>query len=296
LPAQTTLLIVPDLPAESNASGACGAGSLGYNCRIKGKEMSLRRMLPFLLLNILVSAAVVLLVLWWWDGRSAQVLPQATASQENSAALAVQPVEQAPGQAPLEPTTGASEQAGGPQVHVVQLGETLGIISVQYDVPVEDIMAANGLDNPNFLAVGQELVIPAEGVALPTAAVAAEPTTAALPSPIPTEPAGEGEAQISIAEVIGAGDIATEGVTIVNNGSGDARLEGWQLIDGSGNSYVFRQVTLFGSGAGISLHTRAGEDSATELFWGLTEPLWDSGDLAQLFDAEGGLRAELQIP
>jgi hypothetical protein len=85
-------------------------------------------------------------------------------------------------------------------------------------------------------------------------------------------------------------------VTIVNNGAGDARLEGWQLIDGSGNSYVFGQVTLFGSGAGISLHTRAGEDSATELFWGLNEPLWDSGDLAQLFDAEGTLRAELQIP
>ena len=31
--------------------------------------MSYQRMLPFLLLNILVSAAVMLAILWWWDRR-----------------------------------------------------------------------------------------------------------------------------------------------------------------------------------------------------------------------------------
>ncbi len=37
--------------------------------------MSFRRMLPFLLLNVLVSAVTVLAVLWWWDGRNAAELP-----------------------------------------------------------------------------------------------------------------------------------------------------------------------------------------------------------------------------
>ena len=32
--------------------------------------MSYRRMLPFLLINIIVSATVVLAILWWWDGRN----------------------------------------------------------------------------------------------------------------------------------------------------------------------------------------------------------------------------------
>ena len=36
--------------------------------------MSFRRMLPFLLLNIFISAAVVLGILWWWDGRQEDTL------------------------------------------------------------------------------------------------------------------------------------------------------------------------------------------------------------------------------
>ena len=44
--------------------------------------MSFRRMAPFLLLNILVSAAVVLAILYWWDGRNSgdEVLAVATAT------------------------------------------------------------------------------------------------------------------------------------------------------------------------------------------------------------------------
>ncbi len=44
--------------------------------------------------------------------------------------------------------------------HVVQSGETLGSIAVQYGVTVQSILEANQLANPDLLRVGQELVIP----------------------------------------------------------------------------------------------------------------------------------------
>jgi competence protein ComEC len=53
---------------------------------------------------------------------------------------------------------------------------------------------------------------------------------------------------------------------------------------------------LFGDGAGISLHTGTGQDSATDLFWGLEETLWNSGDRVVLYDDAGTVRAEFQIP
>ena len=47
-----------------------------------------------------------------------------------------------------------------PVIHVVQAGETLISISLQYGVSVEAIQAANGILNPQTLQIGQELIIP----------------------------------------------------------------------------------------------------------------------------------------
>lgn len=44
--------------------------------------------------------------------------------------------------------------------HIVQSGESLSMIAAQYGVSVETIMAANSLDDPNTIVVGQELLIP----------------------------------------------------------------------------------------------------------------------------------------
>lgn len=44
--------------------------------------------------------------------------------------------------------------------HVVQSGESLSMIAAQYGVSVEAILAANSLDDPNTIVVGQELLIP----------------------------------------------------------------------------------------------------------------------------------------
>ena len=50
-------------------------------------------------------------------------------------------------------------------IHVVKAGETLWKIANQYQVQTAEMIAANGLANPNVLVVGEALVIPTQDVA-----------------------------------------------------------------------------------------------------------------------------------
>ena len=45
--------------------------------------------------------------------------------------------------------------------HEVKRGETLALIAQQYGVTVADIVQANAISNPNIIAVGKVLTIPA---------------------------------------------------------------------------------------------------------------------------------------
>lgn len=56
----------------------------------------------------------------------------------------------------LAPSTASADGA----IYVVQPGDTLSHLSARYSVNVADWVRANGLANPNFLSIGQELVIP----------------------------------------------------------------------------------------------------------------------------------------
>lgn len=47
--------------------------------------------------------------------------------------------------------------------HTVRAGDTLAAIARRYQVPVDTIMAANGITNPRALRIGRELVIPKAG-------------------------------------------------------------------------------------------------------------------------------------
>lgn len=53
--------------------------------------------------------------------------------------------------------------AQGGMTHYVQTGENLVLIASKYDVSVGEIMAANGLNDPDFVYVGQKLMIPGGG-------------------------------------------------------------------------------------------------------------------------------------
>ncbi len=261
--------------------------------------MSFRQMLPFLFLNVIVSAVVVLSILFWWDSRGGgtAALAEATATAELSPGVLPTPNVAAPpsGTVPPEAAAAADDtSAGGPVVHTVQSGDTLNRISEQYDVSVDDIMAANGLTDPNIISVGQQLTIPVGG--LPTPTIPAPTEIVALPSPIPTEAVTAGQGEIAVAGITDPGALETEAVQIVNNGAELQSLLGWKVRDEDNNVYTFGDVSIFGDGAGILLHSRAGTDSPLELFWGLSEPAWGSGETLTLWDAAEQVVATYVVP
>ena len=90
------------------------------------------------------------------------VLRAPTASPTTGASPTATPVEAAtetPTASPVA-TEAPTATPGSLVIHVVQPGETLSSIARQYGVTSQAIMEANGLDDPNLLEVGQELIIP----------------------------------------------------------------------------------------------------------------------------------------
>ena len=67
-------------------------------------------------------------------------------------------------------------------VHVIQPGDSLYRISLQYGVTIDAIVQANNIVNPNLIVAGHELIIPgvdgpATGQPLPAATATPSPTT-----------------------------------------------------------------------------------------------------------------------
>ena len=262
--------------------------------------MSLRRMLPFIFVNIVVSAVVVLLVLSWWDSRQEE---PADTTPVSIGGLNT-PVATGPTAAIGETSVAAAPtvEAGddGPTIHIVQAGDTLGKIAELYDVSVEDIATANEIVNVNTIAIGQELLIPIGGLPTETPLPTAQPTQNASPTPLPTEPPAPGTVVVEITEVIGVGDLATEAVRITNVGTRQAELRGWQLFDEQGHIYRFVDATLYGSSAAgspaILIHTEAGQNGPSDLYWGQEMAVWESGETVTLRDAEETVQATYEIP
>lgn len=169
-----------------------------------------RRVFPYLILNVIVSAATTLLVLFLWDQRQPQALPVST------------------GGLPITTTA------------------------------------------------------PVPAVDLPTPQASA--TLPPLDTPV-----------IEIEAVIGAGDPAVEAVVLKRVGEGELLLTGWKITNGRGNEYTFPYLVLNKNGS-VRLYTRSGTNSVIELYWGLAESVWRSGDVASLTDPEGNLRAAFTIP
>lgn len=66
---------------------------------------------------------------------------------------------------------GQSPSVGGATIHVVQRGETLFGIAMQYGTTVEAIAAANGISDPRYISVGQRLLIPNARLGVPGAPI-----------------------------------------------------------------------------------------------------------------------------
>jgi LysM repeat protein len=100
-----------------------------------------------------------------------------------------------------------------PVVHVVQRGDTLQAIAFDFGVSVDALQRANGVENPQFLQVGQRLVIPLQeaseqalpGLLLPT------------PTPQPVQIRGFAFYQTPVDSLLGLGEVAnTTAFTLTN--------------------------------------------------------------------------------
>lgn len=253
--------------------------------------MSARKMIPFLLLNILVSTIVVLAILYWWDNRDGET---ETAVSVPTTVTPTFLQETAVAQPELQPTE-TPEPDDGPPIHIVQAGDTLGTISQLYDVPIEDIVAENGLPNANVISVGQQLVIPVGGISTPVPPPTTEPEEAVLPTPIATEPVGAGEAVVEITAVIGPEQLEDEAVLLTNSGEAPIALQSWVLLDEDGHEYQFGQVTLF-AGSDLRINTTSGVNSPTALYWGLSEAIWTPGETVTLQNNTGATYVTFEVP
>ncbi len=130
------------------------------------------------------------------------------------------------------------------------------------------------------------------GLGAPTALPQLAPATSVLPA----STALPADAKVvEIAEVISAGSLSTEALTIKRVGEGELRMNSWRLEDGLGHRFTFPDIVLFKDGS-VRVFTRAGTNTVNELYWGLDQAVWSSGKAISLFDNQGILRASLAVP
>lgn len=188
------------------------------------------------------------------------------------------------------PSPGADEGACENIVHLVVSGETLGAISRSYDVSLEDLIEANQIVDPDFdpdiLDVDQEIIVPV--CTMPTASAPPTSTPRPIPTPIPTlTPAPLLDSDVIISRIAGVGELYNEVIEVFNEGS-TIDLEGWQIRVGE-EGYEFPAIRLF-SGGSVLIHTSRGENTASDLYWGLTSPVLSPGATVELLDDDGTLR------
>lgn len=83
-----------------------------------------------------------------------------------------------------------------------------------------------------------------------------------------------------------------EWVEIANQGSENESLADWTLMDQQNHTYTFKNLTL-DAGSSVKVHTGAGNDSMTDVYWCRNSPVWNNdGDTAILRDASGAIVAE----
>lgn len=204
---------------------------------------------------------------------------------------------------PATPTT--SQQAAAPSpsplpsptppkivTYTVQPGDTLSGIAQAHDISLEQLTSANDLVDPDFLQIGQTLVIPQGETEDSPVSVATrasldgssseEHEDMELPTLTPSGPS-----LVEITGVLSVGNLAAEALVLENRG-GTVNLEAWTLSTATGDTFTFPPLTLF-TEATLQVHSANGEDAPRDLYWGREEPAWQVGELVTLRDADGNV-------
>ena len=232
-----------------------------------------KRLAYYLLLNVFVSACTILAVLFFWERSRNPGLESGLArlfggAQPDTATFSITPT-------PADTPTPAPTATPAFIVYTVKSGDTFGLIAEEFGVTIEELMQLNGFTDPSALGVGENLQIPIVTRAAPAAG-----------------------GEVTIDSVIGVSDLQAERVLLKHQGDGEISLVGWKILDEDGNVFTFPQfpeLILYKAGA-VNVLTRAGNNTVVDLFWGLSEAAWRSGETVTLQDDQGRVRDTYQIP
>ena len=88
-----------------------------------------------------------------------------------------------------------------------------------------------------------------------------------------------------------------EWVEITNLGEAYQDFTGWTLSDEQNHIYPFPEGFVLEGGWSVVVHTGVGDDSETDLYMNLGNPIWNNdGDVATLMDAEGNIVSQYPEP
>ena len=246
--------------------------------------MNRRLLIFFVLVNAFVSLTIAVTVVWVAEqrrpGPEELTVPSTPApAVVLIAAPSSADAQTAPGSAdvpPATPTAGlAATETGAQEIYVVESGDSLSAIAARFGLTLNRLMEINDLTDPDFVFIGQRLVIP------PSQDRTDAPADGAVGLP-------QQGLQLRIQN---AGELAAESVQVVNDSDAVVDLQGWTLSRDGGPIYTFGSAPLF-PGSGINLYTDAGEDNSINRYWGRSAAAWETGSTVVLRNASGELIAQ----
>ncbi len=232
-----------------------------------------KRLVYYLLLNVFVSACTILVVLFFWERTHNPGLDNGLAYLFGGAQAPIPTLAATP--TPADTPTPEPTATPAFIVYTVKSGDTFGIIADEFGVTIDELMQINGFTDPNSLGVGEHLQIP-----------------------IVTKEAPVASGEVTIDSVIGVGDLESERILLKHQGDGEISLVGWKILDEDGHVFTFPEfpeLILYKAGA-VNVLTRAGSNTVVDLYWGLSEAVWRSGETVTLQDDQGRVRDTYLIP
>jgi competence protein ComEC len=88
-----------------------------------------------------------------------------------------------------------------------------------------------------------------------------------------------------------------EWVEIENYGEAAQDLTGWTIQDLQEHVFDFPEGFVLAPGGTVTVHTGVGDDTASDLYWGMGNPIWNNDDdVATLMDDEGNIVSQYPEP
>ena len=241
--------------------------------------MNRRLLVFFVLVNALVSLTIAVTVVWVAEQRRPALDEVTVSSTPAPAVVLIATATSADAQTPSESggappatPTAAPTETGATEIYVVERGDSLSAIAARFGLTLNKLMEVNDLTDPDFVYVGQRLVIPVS------------------PDRVDAPAVGLPQQGLQL-RIENAGELAAEAVQVVNDSNAAVDLQGWTLSRDGGPIYTFGSALLF-PGSGIHLYTGSGQNNSINRYWGQTAAAWEDGSTVVLRNSNGELIAQ----